>query len=96
MKLFASLIAVIAANNYATTDSGSDCLTGWTAGSNTCDPPSDLTDDITCSASAMGATIKPSQVYEQYDRIPTTVLSGLKVKIAGSAGVWHDFISFGK
>ena len=96
MKLFASLIAVIAANNYATTDSGSDCLTGWTAGSNTCDPPSDLTDDITCSASAMGATIKPSQVYEQYDRIPTTVLSGLKVKIVGSAGVWHDFISFGK
>ena len=96
MKLFASLIAVIAATNYATTDSGSDCLTGWTVGSNTCDPPSGLTDDITCSATAMGATIKPSEVYEQYDRIPTSVLSGLKVQIAGATGTYQDFISFGK
>ena len=96
MKLFASLIAVIAANNYATTDSGDDCLTGWTSGTNTCDPPSDLTDDITCGVSAMGATIKPSQVYQHYGRIPTSVLSGLKVKIAGADGTYQDFISFGK
>ena len=105
MKLFASLIAVMtcatgaggsATNNYATTDSGGDCLTGWTAGSNTCDPPSDLTNDISCTASAISAKIKPSEVYEHHDRIPTNVLSGLKVKIAGATGSYQDFISFGK
>ena len=96
MKLFASFIAVIAANNFATTDAGDDCLTGWTAGSNTCDPPQELIDEISCSAATIGAKIKPSHVFEHWDRIPTTVLSSLKVQIAGATGSYTDFITFGK
>ena len=96
MKLFSSLIAMVAATNYATTDSGADCLTGWTSGTGTCDPPSELTDSIACSALAISVTIKPSHVFEHYDRIPTSTLSTLKVQIAGASGSYQDWITFGK
>ena len=96
MKLFSSLIAMVAATNYATTDSGADCLTGWTSGTGTCDPPSELTDSISCSAMAISVTIKPSHVFEHYDRIPTSTLSTLKVQIAGASGSYQDWITFGK
>ena len=90
--------AGISAKNFATSDSGSDCLTGWTktTGENSCQPPAELTSEIGCGAMAISANIKPSHVYEHWDRIPENVRSSLKIKIAGSSGSYNDFISFGK
>ena len=83
------------ANNFATSDSGSDCLTGWTktAGENSCQPPLALTSQIGCTAGAISAKIKPSHVYEHWDRIPTATRSNLKIKIAGSSGSYFFDIS---
>jgi len=106
MKLLTSILLLatlaagsgsgISAKNFATSDSGSDCLTGWTktAGETSCQPPATLTNEIGCSAGAISAKIKPSHVYEHWDKIPTTTLSNLKIKIAGSSGSYQDFISF--
>ena len=84
------------ANNFATSDSGSDCLTGWTktSGENSCQPPAALTSEIGCTAGAISAKIKPSHVYEHWNRIPTATRSNLKIKIAGSSGSYQDFIPF--
>ena len=96
MKLVSSLIAIAAAQNYATTDSGDDCLSGWTSGTQTCDPPADLTSSITCSDTGIAVSIKPSHVFDNYQRIPSSVLTSLKVQIAGSSGTYQDFITFGE
>ena len=102
MKLLTSIFllatgsADISAKNFATSDTGSDCLTGWTktSGETSCQPPATLTSGIGCTAGAFSAKIKPSHVYEHWDRIPTTTQSNLKIKIAGSSGSYQDFISF--
>lgn len=81
----------------ATSDTGSDCVNGWTkvTGLTQCDPPTALTDSIGCSATALSVKIKPSHVFDDYTRIPSTVLETLKVKIAGSSGAYQDFFTFG-
>ena len=102
MKLLTSIFllatgsADISAKNFATSDTGSDCLTGWTktSGETSCQPPAALTKEIGCGAGKISAKIKPSHVYEHWDRIPSTTLSKLKIKIAGSSGTYQDFISF--
>ena len=83
---------------FATNDDGDDCLDGWSkvTGQTQCNPPTELTDTISCTSSQLSITIKPSHVFDDYSAIPDTVLSTLKVQIQGSSGSYQDFITFGK
>ena len=99
MKLISSLIAIVAATGkYATSDDGSDCITGWTkvTGQNQCDPPASFTSGITCNNDGMKFNLKPSHVFDDFSRIPNDVLSTLSVDIAGSSAVYKKIITFRK
>ena len=83
-------------NNFASQDVGSECLNGWTyqASTRSCDLPTDVTDQITCSATSMGITIQPSDVFDDITVIPDDVLNSMKIQIAGQTGGYSDFITF--
>ena len=83
-------------NNFASQDVGSECLNGWTyqASTRSCDLPTDVTDQITCSATSMGITIQPSDVFDDITVIPNDVLNSMKIQIAGQTGGYSDFITF--
>ena len=72
------------------------CLSSWTDNGGSCVPPTSMTDTISCDETSFGMNIKPSEVFDEYTYIPTSVLSGLKVEIQDSNDTRHTFVTFGK